>query len=175
MTPDVSPGSHHTVRWTQAAAEGSLETRWITGVRHEEMQINSDDTVIIMNEAHLHPGLCDYHPCSWETASVRLSGFSRCVPMTAECWIHRGRWRCLESNRAPGNLFTDKRKTFLEARPTQFITSELLADLSVKEKVDLWRSINTFIPVKQVYGELRVRLLTADWQKILITFASVGK
>lgn len=34
MTPDVSPGTHHTVRWTQTAAGGSLGTHWIGGAEH---------------------------------------------------------------------------------------------------------------------------------------------
>lgn len=29
------------------------------------MQNHTYDTPIIMNEAHLHGGLCDYHLCTW--------------------------------------------------------------------------------------------------------------
>lgn len=45
------------------------------------MQIHSYDTPIIMNEAHLHRGFCDYHLCTWGEASANVAGFRWCVPM----------------------------------------------------------------------------------------------
>ncbi len=53
------------------------------------MHIHSYDTPIIMNEAHLHWGFCDYHLCAWggKPAPVCL-GSDGVFP-----WMQKSQWK----------------------------------------------------------------------------------